>query len=48
MEILNRIHILRMGRQGQRPDVVLALTLDYQFSTMTLFTVILQTERILE
>ena len=36
-EILNRIHILRMGRQGQRPDVVLAFPLDYQFSRMTLF-----------
>ena len=33
-----------MGGQGQRPDVVLAFPLDNQFSTMTLFTVILQTE----
>ena len=50
-EILNRIHILQMGGQGQRPGVVLAFTLDCQFSTMTLFTnsnFILQKERILE
>jgi len=47
-EILNRIHILRMGRQGQHPHALLAFPLDYQFSMMTLLTVIIQTERILE
>ena len=36
-ETLNRIHILRLGGQDQRPDAVLALPLDYQFGTMTLF-----------
>jgi len=47
-EILNRIHILRFREQGQRPDAVLALQLDYQFGTMTLLAVILQRELILE
>jgi len=39
-EILNRIHISRLEGQGQRPHAVLSLTLDYQFVTMTLLTVI--------
>ena len=34
--------------QSQRPDAVLALPLDYQFGTMILLTVNLQTDRILE
>ena len=46
-EILNRIHILRLSGQGQRPDAVLSPPIDYQFGTMTLLTVILKTKRIL-
>ena len=40
-KILNRIRILRIGGQGQRPDAVLAFSLYCQFSTMTSLTVIL-------
>jgi len=47
-EIPNRIHILRLCAQGQRPGGFLAFPLDYQFGTITMLTVFLQTERILE
>src|SRR6218665_2587220 len=36
-EILNRIHILSLGGQGQRPGLVLALPVGDQFDTMTSF-----------
>ena len=40
-ELLNRTHILRVGGQGQRPGLVLALPVGDQFDTMTWLTVIL-------
>ena len=40
-EILNRIHILWLGGQGQHHGLVLALPVGDQFGTMTWLTVIL-------